>query len=97
VNKAVVEMDKVTQQNAASAEESSSAASELSSQAEELAAMVASFQLEGGGRGGASRRPAALQAPKAPADRRANGARSLPARAAAEKFFPTEDEAVREF
>jgi methyl-accepting chemotaxis protein len=45
VNKALGEMDKVTQQNAASAEESSSAASELSAQSEELAAMVASFQL----------------------------------------------------
>jgi len=46
VNRAVTEMDKVTQQNAASAEESSSAASELSGQAEELAAMVGSFRLE---------------------------------------------------
>ncbi|MFO0582233.1 MAG: methyl-accepting chemotaxis protein [Anaeromyxobacter sp.] len=46
VNHAVTEMDKVTQQNAASAEESSSAASELSAQAQELAAMVASFRLE---------------------------------------------------
>ena len=45
VTRAVTEMDKVTQQNAASAEESSSAASELSGQAEELAAMVAAFQL----------------------------------------------------
>jgi methyl-accepting chemotaxis protein len=46
VNRSVAEMDKVTQQNAASAEESSSAASELSGQAEELAAMVKSFQLD---------------------------------------------------
>ncbi|MFO0582014.1 MAG: bacteriohemerythrin [Anaeromyxobacter sp.] len=46
VSKAVSEMDKVTQQNAASAEESSSAASELSAQADELAEMVASFQLD---------------------------------------------------
>ena len=45
VTMAVSEMDKVTQQNAASAEESSSAASELSGQAEELASMVAAFQL----------------------------------------------------
>ena len=47
VIRAVSEMDKVTQQNAASAEESSSAASELSGQAEELTAMVAAFQLNG--------------------------------------------------
>jgi methyl-accepting chemotaxis protein len=45
VIQSVAEMDKVTQQNAASAEESSSATSELSGQSEELAAMVASFQL----------------------------------------------------
>ena len=46
VNGAVAQMDKVTQQNAASAEESSSAASELQAQAEELAGMVSTFQLE---------------------------------------------------
>jgi methyl-accepting chemotaxis protein len=45
VDRAVAEMDKVTQQNAASAEESSSAAAQLSGQAEELSAMVGSFQL----------------------------------------------------
>jgi methyl-accepting chemotaxis protein len=48
VNAALSEMDKVTQQNAASAEESSSAASELNAQAEELAAMVSSFRLADG-------------------------------------------------
>ncbi len=48
VKQAIVDMDRVTQQNAASAEESSSAASELSSQSEELAAMVATFRLESG-------------------------------------------------
>jgi len=46
VNRAITEMDKVTQQNAASAEESSSAASELSGQAEELAAMIGAFHLD---------------------------------------------------
>jgi methyl-accepting chemotaxis protein len=46
VNQAVTEMDRVTQQNAASAEESSAAAGELSGQSEELAAMVATFRLE---------------------------------------------------
>ena len=45
VNGAVAQMDKVTQQNAASSEESASAAEELSSQAEELQAMVAQFTL----------------------------------------------------
>jgi len=50
VNTAMSGMDKVTQQNAASAEEASSAASELNGQAEELAAMVGEFQLERVGR-----------------------------------------------
>jgi methyl-accepting chemotaxis protein len=45
VNRAVTEMNKVTQQNATNSEESSSAASELSSQSEELAAMIGGFQL----------------------------------------------------
>jgi methyl-accepting chemotaxis protein len=40
------EMDKVIQQNAASAEQSSAAAAELSGQSEELDAMVATFRLE---------------------------------------------------
>jgi methyl-accepting chemotaxis protein len=50
VNVAVSGMDKVTQQNAASAEEASSAASELNGQAEELASMVGEFQLDRAGR-----------------------------------------------
>jgi methyl-accepting chemotaxis protein len=58
VNGAVSEMDKVTQQNAASAEQSSSAASELNGQAEELAAMVGAFQLTRHG-GAALKKPAA--------------------------------------
>ena len=66
VTQAVTEMDKVTQQNAASAEESSSAASELSGQAEELASMVAAFQLSGQARTNAAvapRRTLSLPAP----------------------------------
>ena len=66
VTRAVTEMDKVTQQNAASAEESSSAASELSGQAEELASMVAAFQLSGQARTNAAvvpRRALSLPAP----------------------------------
>jgi methyl-accepting chemotaxis protein len=46
VARAVGEMDKVTQQNAASSEESASAAEELSSQSQELAAMVDSFRIQ---------------------------------------------------
>ena len=53
VNKAVADVDKVTQQNAASSEESSSAASELSGQARQLAEMIGTFQL-GRGTGGSA-------------------------------------------
>ena len=45
VMRAVSEMDKVTQQNAASAEQSSSAATELSGQSQELATLVDAFTL----------------------------------------------------
>jgi methyl-accepting chemotaxis protein len=48
VTRSVAEIDRITQQNAASAEESSSAAGELSAQAEELEAMVATFRLDAG-------------------------------------------------
>ncbi len=82
VTRAVAEMDKVTQQNAASAEESSSAASELSSQAEELASMVGSFRLE-------------LRAPATPAARpgaralgRPSGASRRNGKAKADELFP---------
>jgi len=45
VNTAMAQMDKVTQQNAANAEESSSAAEELASQAESLREMLQTFTL----------------------------------------------------
>jgi len=45
INDAVGQMDKVTQQNAANAQESASASEELSSQAEELQAMVRQFRI----------------------------------------------------
>ncbi|MCK7504458.1 MAG: hypothetical protein MZV70_10490 [Desulfobacterales bacterium] len=56
VNKAVAEMDKVTQQNAATAEESSGASHELTSQAEDMKRMVERP-------GDAGRRPTSEQAP----------------------------------
>jgi methyl-accepting chemotaxis protein len=70
-------MDKVTQQNAASAEESSSAASELNGQAEELAAMVGSFQLARRQAGGAMKRPAAHASGARQAPRRPDVGRTL--------------------
>jgi methyl-accepting chemotaxis protein len=47
VNKAVAEMDKLTQQNAANSEESASASEEMSAQAQELNSMLAAFKLNG--------------------------------------------------
>jgi methyl-accepting chemotaxis protein len=98
VNKAVGEMDKVTQQNAASSEESSSAAEELSSQSEELAAMVGSFKVE---RGAALKRPAvaARKAPAAPAKpKHANGKNGHhPLVTRPEDVIPLEGETFREF
>ncbi|HTN50830.1 MAG TPA: methyl-accepting chemotaxis protein [Anaeromyxobacter sp.] len=84
VNRAVGEMDKVTQQNAASAEESSSAASELQGQSEELAAMIATFRIDRAL--GASRTrpaPALPAAPARPAPRSAPRAAPRPAAPAA--------------
>jgi len=53
VNKAVVDMDKVTQQNAANAEESASAAEEMNAQAEQLREFVAELlALVGGDQSG---------------------------------------------
>ena len=46
LNKAVSQVDQVTQANAANSEESSSAAHELSGQAQELAAMVGAFRFQ---------------------------------------------------
>jgi methyl-accepting chemotaxis protein len=45
VSSAVAQLDKVTQQNAANAEESASAAEELNSQAAELRSLIATFRL----------------------------------------------------
>jgi methyl-accepting chemotaxis protein len=62
VQRAVSEMDQVTQQNAASAEQSSSAAAELASQSDQLASMVAAFQLAGAAsRGAPARGPRRLK------------------------------------
>ncbi len=64
VTQAVREMDKVTQQNAASAEQSAAAASELSNQAGQLEALLDSFHVARHGQAlpAAARAPAALRA-----------------------------------
>ena len=52
VNNAVAEMDKVTQQSAANAEETASASEELSAQAEQMKNMVGDLLVLVGGSGG---------------------------------------------
>jgi methyl-accepting chemotaxis protein len=72
INKAVSEMDKVTQGNAASSEESAAAAEELSAQSESLGAIIAGFTLSGstglmmapGGQRGGMYQPAGYPPPQ---------------------------------
>jgi len=59
INTALGQIDQVTQQNTANAEESAAAAEELSSQAEQLRNMLRSFKLAGPGTGAATFRPPA--------------------------------------
>jgi len=54
VNRAVTEMDKVTQQNAANAEESASASEEMTAQAEEMKSYVNDLMALVGGKAGQS-------------------------------------------
>ena len=77
VNRAVTQMDQVTQANAARTEELSSTAQSLAAQAEALQALVGRFKLDDGSR--AAKRPAARPVPVAwPAghERRASGGKS---------------------
>ncbi len=78
VNTAVVQMDKVTQSNAASAEESASASEELNSQAESLKDAVAQLQAMVSGGSGPD-----AQAAVTPRALRATPAKSAPSRKAA--------------
>jgi ABC-type transporter Mla subunit MlaD len=64
VNRAVTQMDRVTQSNSAQAEQLTSTAQSLAAQAEELQALVARFKVE---EGSAARRSDAAATPVAPA------------------------------
>jgi methyl-accepting chemotaxis protein len=95
INRAVADMNKVTQQNAANSEESSSAAVELSSQAEEVAAMVSSFQLART-RGVPNR--ARADVPALAKTARPNGGNGRPAPLKPESVIPLDgDPAFRDF
>jgi methyl-accepting chemotaxis protein len=71
VNRAVAEMDKVTQQNAANAEESASASEEMNAQAEEMKGMVGELvaMVGGSGKGKGDGRPTAVAHRTKPAAR----------------------------
>jgi methyl-accepting chemotaxis protein len=62
VNQAIVQMDGVTQQNAALVEEAAAAAESLQQQAATLVALVGQFRLDGAGAAQASARPAVAAA-----------------------------------
>lgn len=94
---AVSQMDKLTQQNAANAEESSSAAEELSSQSEELQAMVNQFQITGGG---AKTTRSALThhvKPVVPSREKKISPPKVTRKVSAEDMIPLNDDALKEF
>ena len=59
VNQAIIQMDQVTQQNAALVEEASAAAESMQDQADKLAQMVSAFKLEARAAQGAHAAPGA--------------------------------------
>jgi methyl-accepting chemotaxis protein len=79
INKAITQMDQVTQQNAALVEEASAAARSMEDQANNLSTSVATFRLAGGASapGQELRRPASAGRPAAPQAGR--GAKPAPA------------------
>jgi methyl-accepting chemotaxis protein len=79
INKAITQMDQVTQQNAALVEEASAAARSMEDQANNLSTSVATFRLAGGvsATGQELRRPASAGRPAAPQAGR--GAKPAPA------------------
>jgi methyl-accepting chemotaxis protein len=97
VNLSIQQMDKVTQGNAASAEESAASAEELSSQSEQLRTVVDDLRLVVQGKTAAD---AADAKPSATGRTRAHSAAKAPARAAAPKnpemSIPMNDEPARD-
>ncbi|MBN1341438.1 MAG: methyl-accepting chemotaxis protein [Phycisphaerae bacterium] len=98
VNTAVSQMDKVTQANAAGAEESASAAEELSAQSEHLGAMVKDLvAIVGGGSTGAARRKASRKADAKVRQRPATIAAAPGKRAKTSSSRQTKDEAAQDW
>ncbi|MFZ6656187.1 methyl-accepting chemotaxis protein [Undibacterium sp. TJN19] len=70
INEAIVQMDDVTQQNAALVEEAAAAASALQNQADDLSSLVSTFQLEAGKFTDQSWREAVMTGQPAKADKK---------------------------
>jgi len=101
VNKAVAQMNQVTQSNAANSEESASAAEELNSQSAELSNMVSAFKLSDG-RDNAPRHPTARRfAPASTAtaitDKRTAAKTKHGKAVNAEAIIPLDDDELKEF
>ena len=79
INKALAQMDEVTQQNSALVEENAATAKTLEDQSSALDGRVAVFQLDGEGRSASARAPA-MAAPKPAAIRKPAPVRSGTAR-----------------
>jgi methyl-accepting chemotaxis protein len=94
VNRAVTDMNKVTQQNAANSEESSSAAAELSSQSEELASMIGAFQLARQSSGHGMAKAHKAPASKSAAAGKSNGSHGKNGLHKPEDIIPLEEEAA---
>jgi methyl-accepting chemotaxis protein len=93
INTAVGELDKVTQQNAANAEESASAAEEMSAQAEQMRAFVNDLvTLVGGGSSKAEEAATGESAPEAAeAEQAAASQTTRPKQLGPEQILPMED------
>ncbi|WP_287152426.1 methyl-accepting chemotaxis protein [Candidatus Solincola tengchongensis] len=95
VNQAMGEMDKVTQQNAAAAEEAASASEELAAQASQLQEMVSTFRLRGGLEAPPSVRAQAPRKKKVPVTQKASltggDGKSARTELSPEEVLPLED------
>jgi methyl-accepting chemotaxis protein len=107
INTAVTELDKLTQQNAANAEESASAAEEMSAQAETMLGMVGELVAMVGGAGKDEAKPARaghkaggkVQRALASAVKKVKGKAGAPRKAArsAEEIIPLEESELSNF
>jgi methyl-accepting chemotaxis protein len=89
INKAIIQLDQVIQQNASASEETSSTSEELASQARGMQDMIAFFKLSGGSKHGVVRK--ATPAHKGPAVKAAVKPQVKPGAGVALTMSPTDD------